>query len=162
MGKKTYMIEIDQDLWNLLKSRAEPLEDTAMSVLRRLLLDKDSSVPGRRRRPAEPPTGSAAMPELSRATPNALAEILEVVYLVVGSGYSRKEATHEVARRREITYQSVLDKYSRQLQLKTLQFERLLDRARLPELKNALLRRFDADHPTINAFFKSLGISGHD
>jgi len=135
-------IEIDEEVFAFLKSQAEPLVDDANKVLRRLLLVNQ---------PQRAHTSLVLKPELQDGRPNippgtpmALREILEVVHRVRRSGSSRRDATRYVARELNITLQSVLDKYTRQLGLTASQFDRLLDGAQVAELRSLLKQKFHA------------------
>ena len=84
---QTYKIEIDEKIWNYLKSKAEPFEDTPNSVLNRILLGGELSRLNEvnRKTPVSIPTG---FPD---ADPKALAQILEVIHEVKKSGRNRRE-----------------------------------------------------------------------
>jgi len=77
-------------------------------------------------------------------TPMALREILEVVHQVRTSSRRSSDATNHVARKFGVTPQTIIDKYTRQLGLTASQFDRLLDRDQLPQLKSLLKERFRA------------------
>jgi hypothetical protein len=81
----------------------------------------------------------------------ALREILEVVQHVRNSGSTRRDATRYVAGRLNITIQSVLDKYTRQLGLTASRFDRLLETANVGELKSLLKQKFQAHGDLIDA-----------
>lgn len=135
-------IEIDQDVFDLLKSKAEPFADTPNTVLRRLLLGRAS--------PENLGPATASLPSLSKlefptGTPATLQEILSVVYLM-DAGQSRQQATQITASRYGITAQSVIDKYTRQLRLTAAEFDGYVNengRDRLFELLRKRVRGYD-------------------
>ena len=136
------MIEVDDEVFNYLKSKAEPLVDTSNTVLRRELLG--SRIGRTQRVPRTTSNAHDGGPNIPAGTPMALREILEVVHCVRNSGSARTDATHNVARKLGITPQSVIDKYTRQLGLTASQFDRLLDRDKLAELRTMLKQRFQS------------------
>lgn len=155
MIMRYYKIEIDAEVMQFLKTHAEPFEDiNPNSVLRKLFLRNKN-------RPGGQPSASAqnedsGLPQFSGSIPNALEQIMEVIFLVTKRHYSRNEATNLVARKRTITTQSVIDKYCRQLGKKAHDIDILLDVDRLNELLQLLKRKFPAHHQVIHQFFQSL------
>ena len=146
---QTYKIEIDEKVWNYLKSKAEPFEDTPNSVLNRILLGGEMSHPDQANRngiPTNFPDG----------VPKALAQILEVIYEVKKSGRNRSEATNLVAQRRNTAPQTIIDKYCRQLGKRAYEIDRLLEDQNIGELKALLERKFVNYRELINSFFASL------
>lgn len=130
----THQVEVDDEIFTLVKNHAEPLVDNFNSSLRRLLqLDI---------KPGEASTAITDPPVFPGGTPKALRQIIEVVLLVQDGSYSRSIATQIVAKRYRVATQTVLDKYARQLGLTTHQFDRLLDQADLRELKQLLKSKF--------------------
>ncbi len=145
---RMHTIEVDNEVFAYLKSEAEPLVDDANKVLRRLLL-KDR--PNGRQSPITSiSNGHDGPPKIPAGTPMALREVLEVVQHVRNSGSTRRDATRYVAGRLNITIQSVLDKYTRQLGLTASQFDRLLDAGNVGELKSLLKRKFRAHGEVID------------
>ena len=67
-----------------------------------------------------------------------------MVHLMHTSGRTRSDATNYIARKLGVTPQTIIDKYTRQLGLTASQFDRLLDRDQLPQLKSLLKERFRA------------------
>src|SRR5208337_1098086 len=133
---KTYEITVDEEIWNFLKSHAIPFEDTPNSVLRNFLLGI-SGGPSQKK-----PQGHEDFPTFSVAVPKALAEILEVIYLVKKGGYTRTGATNKVAKERARAPQTVIDKYCRQLNKKAFEIDHLLEDDKLDEFKSLLERKF--------------------
>jgi hypothetical protein len=89
-------------------------------------------------------------------TPAALQQILWVTYLVRENGRPRSDATADVARILRVTPQTVLDKYSRQLGLTAMAFDRLLHDAGLRDLRSLLLQKFAGHEETIRQFLSGL------
>ena len=149
---QTYRIEIDEKVWNYLKSKAEPFEDTPNSVLKRILLGGQlSGLHGVNRK-----TTVGTPPSFPDGVPKALAQILEVIYEVKKSGRSRREATNLVAQRRNTAPQTVIDKYCRQLGKRAYEIDRLLEDQNFGELRALLERKFVNHRDLINSFFASL------
>jgi negative regulator of replication initiation len=149
---QTYKIEIDEKVWNYLKSKAEPFEDTPNSVLNRLLFRSQlSEVHGINKQAA-----ITTPPSFSDGVPKALAQILEVIYEMKKSGRNRREATNLVARRRNTAPQTVIDKYCRQLGRRAYEIDRLLEDQNLREFRALLERKFVNHRDLIDSFFNSL------
>ena len=133
-------IGVDEEVYAYLKKRGETFEDTPNSVLRRELLGSESAgwkgsknVIGR---------DASVVPELPTGIPKGLRQILEVVYLVQIAGQTRSEATHLVARNYRIAPNTVIDKYCRQLGLEAFEFDALLERDSLEDLKTVLKKKY--------------------
>src|SRR5271169_4887680 len=110
-----YKIDVDDSVWKFLKKHAEPFEDTPNTVLRRILLgaDDNGQVPGIRTMHLV--TLEGKLPDFPRGVPQALAQILEVIYGVHKIGISRMQATNLAAQKRQTAPQTIIDKYCRQL-----------------------------------------------
>lgn len=147
---KTYEITVDEDIWNFLKSHAIPLEDTPNSVLRKFLLGNSGGAPPKKQEQGED------FPTFSIGVPKALAQILEVIYLVKKRGYTRTDATNKVADNRSTASQTVLDKYCRQLNKKAFEIDHLLEDQKLDEFRLLLERKFINHGNVIRDFFNSL------
>jgi hypothetical protein len=145
-----HTIEIDDDLFQLLKKHAEPFSDTPNSVLRKLLLPL-GQMPLTRNSENDS-GGNAVLPVIPKGTPEALRQVLEVSYLVRRGTRSRTDATRYVAGLRGVAPQTVLDKYCRQLGLTAPEFDRLLDQSGATELKRLLLGKF----PTYRALISGI------
>ncbi|MFO0753518.1 MAG: hypothetical protein U0411_09375 [Thermodesulfovibrionales bacterium] len=146
---QTYRIEIDEKVWNYLKSKAEPFEDTPNSVLNRILLKEEVSRPNQA-------NGNRISTSFSDDIPKALAQILEVIYEVKKSGRNRSEATNLTAQRWNTTPQTIIDKYCRQLGKKAYEIDRLLKDQNLGEFRAVLERKFVNHRELIDSFFASL------
>ncbi len=142
-----HKIEIDDEIMDLLKKHAEPFHDTPNSVLRKLLLGSG---------PISKTSGTATVnDELiinDNSVPAALQHILEVFHLILKCGYTRSEATQRVAKRRNLTPQTIIDKYCRQLNKKAYEIDRMLA-TNLPELKSILISRFPMHSSIIASVF---------
>lgn len=149
---KHYSIEVDQKVWDYLKSKAEPFEDTPNSVLHRILFG-DQAVANRATDNKQP---NIAVLNLPSNTPRALAQILEVIYEVKKRGRSRNEATNIVAERRRTAPQTVIDKYCRQLGKRAYDIDRLLLDQNLDEFRVLLESRFTSHCDLVSSFFNSL------
>lgn len=134
---RTHQVEVDDEVFAFVKSHAEPLVDTFNTSLRRLLLKK-SEQPTR----TNAPQAAAGGPAFPGGTPQALRQIIEVAFLVIGGAYTRQSATQAVAKRYQVATQTVLDKYCRQLGLTANQFDRLLEQSGRKELKQLLRTKF--------------------
>lgn len=138
-------IQVDDEVFRFLKRHAEPLVDTPNTVLRRLLLNRDAAEPGPRSSPspdAGRSTGASSVFRPRLGMPASLEQILEVADLVIRGSRDRLDATHDVARRRGVAFQTVLDKYTRQLGIDTARFDLLLSKDGHEELRRLLLHRF--------------------
>jgi len=145
---KMYKIEIDEEVYNFLKKKAEPFVDTnPNSVLRRLLLSNSKT--NKRDKPK-------VLPEFPASVPHALAETLEMIILVKKEGFNRVEATHKVADIRRISTQAVLDKYCRQLNKRAYEVDELLTTANLDKFKALLIRKYPYHKATIEGIFSDI------
>ncbi|HJX68601.1 MAG TPA: hypothetical protein VJ406_00035 [Dehalococcoidia bacterium] len=145
---KMYKIEIDEEVYNLLKEKAEPFVDIdPNSVLRRLLLNNSKT------NKADKPN---VLPEFPASVPHALAETLEMIILVKKEGCSRVEATHKVADIRRISTQAVLDKYCRQLNKRAYEIDELLTTAKLDEFKALLVTKYPYHKATVERIFDDI------
>lgn len=149
---QTYKIEIDEKVWNYLKAKAEPFDDTPNSVLNRLLFGVQSS----ELHGANKQSTITNLPTFSDDVPKALAQILEVVYAIKRLNLNRREATKLVARKRNKDYQTIIDKYCRQLGMRAYEIDRFLEDKNLEEFRALLKRKFVNHLDLIDSFFKSL------
>jgi hypothetical protein len=148
---RMHTIDIDQEVLDYLKSKAEPFTDTPNDVLRRLLFGKTSSenLAQFKTRKAE----SHNLPPVPAGTPKALEHILQVVYMTHFSGVPRSKATKDVAKMHGgIAPQTVLDKYCRQLNLKASEFDRLVAEPGLSDLKEILYGKFNGHREIIDNY----------
>jgi hypothetical protein len=149
-------VEVDNDVFQFVKTHAEPLVDTFNSALRCLLPMSDTQTQKNHvveRDPGQTDT-AGALPSVPRHLPQALKHILEVVRLVRGGAYTRTTATQYVARQYKVFPQTVLDKYCRQLSLTAAQFDRLLEEPGLGELRKKLKGRFSGHAQAIDEVLK--------
>ena len=139
---RMHQIEVDDEVFSYLQRKAQPFLDTPNTVLRRELPLRQAP-----RASGNTPLGVERTPDplsIPAGTPRALREILEVVHLMYTSGRTRSDATNYIARKLGVTPQTIIDKYTRQLGLTASQFDRLLDRDQLSQLKSLLKERFRA------------------
>jgi len=147
-----YKIEVDEKVWNYLKSKAEPFEDTPNTVLNRIIFGtttKDESTT------KHIDTKDSDL-DLPKRIPRALSQILEVIYEIKNFNRSRTEATNIVARRRGTAPQTIIDKYCRQLSKKAYEIDELLQEENLEGFKNLLLNKFGKNQNVIKSFFNDL------
>jgi negative regulator of replication initiation len=138
-----FQVEVDEEVFQFIKGHAEPLVDTFNSTLRRFL--PISGMKG----PSVSPFGdddsrsntSNLLHSLPKHTPQALRQILEIVHLVQ-KGHGRSDATRYVSRQHNIAPQTVIDKYTRQLNITASDFDKLLDQTNLVDLREILYRKF--------------------
>lgn len=139
---KFHKVEVDEDVFQFVKSHAEPLVDTFNSALRRLLLGTGLKPDKSNKKDLEPTKNEGFLPIFPAQTPQALRHTLEVAYLVRSGAYDRSNATQFVAKQHAVFPQTVLDKYCRQLNLKAREFDRLLEQPGLIDLKQILKSKF--------------------
>jgi hypothetical protein len=151
---KWHMLEVDEIIWNYLQQHAEPLTDTANSVLHRLLFNTSSQTSPEYR--IQSRTKPLVKPPSFSGMPKALTQILEVVYEVVKMGRTRSAATKVVSRRHGTATQTILDKYCRQLSMKAHEFDELLMESGLHSLIGILKERFPRHNDYIDSFLDSL------
>ena len=140
-----HQVEVDDEVFQFVKGKAEPLVDTFNSALKRVLPLNGHSVGFTHSSGfAQDATAKSPsiLPPFSGGTPQALRQILEVAHLVRGGAYTRTAATSFVAKQHKVFPQTVLDKYCRQLGLTAGDFDRLLEPADAAELRNLLKSRF--------------------
>jgi len=138
-----HKIEVDDDVYRYLKSKAEPFVDTPNIVLRRELLGDNGS---------QSANSAQRMLHLPSSMPRALEQILQVIHLTKVEGYTRLEATHAIAHNLKVEIQTVTDKYTRQLGITAGKFDRLLAEPNLSELTKRLSDRFKGYESTIKQF----------
>ena len=147
-----HTIEIDERVWNYLKSKAIPFEDTPNSVLNRILFG-EGNFP---RLSGNDSSKNHSAPRLPDGTPKSLAQILEVLYEIKNIGLTRSQATNIVAQRRRTSPQTIIDKYCRQLNKRAYEIDRLLQEKDLRKFKLLLENKFTNHRDVINSFFKAL------
>ena len=155
-----FSIEVDEEVFAYLQSKATALVDTPNTVLRRELVGR-----GQRTATSADPTAvpqnprlivASGLPNMPFGTPVALQQILWVVYLVKTNGRPRSEATADVARFARVTPQTVSDKYGRQLGLTADRFDLLLQEPSLSQVEQLLKEKFSGHAPMIERFLRSL------
>ena len=212
---KYYRIEVDERIWNYLKTLAEPFVDTPNSVLTRLLFqpaanhdnlsmkihegkvdvsnntsiekhNSHSHIAANRNTQisfvsqitsvdeltdqitsvdelTDHSIQASVTPKISSAQniyssiPLGLSQILDVVQEVKVNGHTRKDATQIVAQKRGTSPLTIMDKYCRQLNKTSREFDELLTKENgLQELKALLIDRFQNYSSIINDFFQPL------
>lgn len=146
-------IEIDNDVYHFLQSKAVAFQDTPNSVLRRLLIDKDNNIPTK-----SSSANALSLPKFSYSIPSALQQILELVFLIKVRNMARDEATSYIAKNRDIAYQSVIDKYCRQLSLTANEVDDML-RTNINKFKEAISKKHYKYSKFIDDFFVKYIIS---
>ena len=147
----TYEIKVDEEVWSFLKKHAEPFVDTPNSVLRKFLFGNNNGKKNSNIEDIE-----EKFPAFPGGVPKALAQILEVIYLVKKRGYTRTDATKLVAEKRKTAPQTVIDKYCRQLNKKAFEIDQLLQGSHLIEFQSLLEKKFVHHRDVIKDFFNSL------
>lgn len=147
---KMYQIEVDDEVYDFLKSHAEPFKDTPNSVLRRFLPLINNRVE------IQDNNARKVLPQFPDSVPNALAQVLEMVILVKNEGLNRVQATHKVAELRGITNQAVIDKYCRQLGKRAYEVDELLMTQNLNEFKTLLTDEFPYHSKLIESTFNEI------
>jgi len=140
---KYYRIEVDKKVWNYLKGKAEPFEDTPNAVLNRLLFGEYDQT-------------NEQIPVFPEGTPKGLEQILEVLFEIRKLGRTRSEATNNVACRRNTPPQTVSGKYCRELGKKAYEIDHLLQEPDLSGFKSLLENKFVHHRDLINSFFETL------
>jgi hypothetical protein len=155
---RLHTIEVDDEVFRHLQSQAQPLLDTPNTVLRRLLLGAlaPTGQAHTGRAPSIKPEAATQLPAMPFGTPAALQQILWVTYLVRENGRPRPDATTDVARFLRVRPQTVFDKYSRQLGLTAVAFDRLLRDTELTALRSLLLQKFPGHEEAIRQFLSGL------
>lgn len=141
---RIHQIEIDHEVFTFLKAKAEAFVDTPNDVLRRELLKKNS------KSSSSQPISN--LPEVAADTPQALAQILHVAYLVRVRNLDRIEATEHIAREHGVKKQTVIDKYTRQIKMKAADFDKLLYQPDPKDLKNLLKHKFRNQNDLIECY----------
>ncbi|MCI0696072.1 hypothetical protein L0337_29240 [candidate division KSB1 bacterium] len=157
-----HKIEVDNQVFQVIKSHAEPFIDTPNTVLRRLLLADKILRSQEEKYEDKLESSTALLPSFPKSAPSALVQILEVIWLIKKKGYERTEATNIVARTRAIAPQTVIDKYCRQLGRRADEIDRLLESASLDEFETLLGGNFSQYLAIIREFFRNLQPSSSD
>ena len=153
---KYHTIEIDEEVWGLLQKKAKPFVDSPNTVLRTVLrrellgkenyqvINKNLNIP------------FTSFFQVPYKIPAALEQTLRMIYLVKHGGFSRNDATNNIAKELRIRQQSVIDKYCRQLNKKAYEVDRLLSQNNFSELKSILIKKFTNFSNDIDDFFRKL------
>lgn len=154
-----HQVQVDDEVFELVKASARPLEDTFNTALKRILLPNVNEGPARvRNEMTNNNHVCVTIPSFPVGTPQALQQILSVVYLVRKLGHSRTKATQIVARRLNVAPQTVQDKYCRQLQISSADFDKILHQDTMNNLRDVLNEKFTQNseliEETINAYRK--------
>jgi len=145
---KMYTIEIDEKIWNYLKTHAEPFIDTPNSVLNKIIFGSSQNTT----------QSFSLVPSFMNNVPKALSQILEVIFEVRKYGRSRTDATNKIAQKRGTAPQTIIDKYCRQLGKKAYEIDRLLQEPDLNQFRLILERKFIHHKDVIDSFFRSLDL----
>jgi negative regulator of replication initiation len=146
---KMYKIEVDEEVYRYLQKKAEPFVDTVNSTIRReLSLGPTASVARGESR--------LEFPDIPKRIPDGLGDILKVTHLVKKYSIDRIEATREVAKRRNIMYPTVADKYARQLGKSAHDIDTMLDEPGFLQLKRTLKEKYHRYSDYIDEFFNVL------
>ena len=152
-----HKIEVDEEILEYLKRHVEDFGETPNSVLRKLLLSsKPEAKPKTNSLPSKADESAKMLPDLPNDIPKALEHTLQMIYLVRRTHYNRTEATHLVAQRHRVDYQTIIDKYCRQLGLKAYEMDRLLESSSLHELVTLLIKKYPRHRETIKRTFRDL------
>jgi hypothetical protein len=138
-------IEVDSEVFEYLRSKVRDFNESPNSVLRReLRIEALAPRPGRPVRSEARSASSATVSDLGLplGAPEALRQIIEVALLVRRDKLDRVSATVRVAERHRVTRETVGDKYGRQLELTTREFDELLAESSLNGLRNLLSAKF--------------------
>jgi hypothetical protein len=144
-------IEIDQDILDYLRSRVQDFGETPNSVLRRELglASHAERTPAKLARNSSTPSTADAPTLTSFGAPEALRQILRVVWLVRVEGLDRIQATVRAADEFGVERTTIADKYGRQLGLDVPRFDRLIGEPDLSELRRLLLSKFSDHRPDV-------------
>lgn len=135
-----HQVKVDNDVFEYVKKHAEPLVDDFNSALKKLLQIYPT---GELEAPllVQEKKAHYSIKEIPAGTPQALVQILKVAQLVF-NGQARNQATQSVAREHNVTPQTVIDKYTRQLKISASRFDWLLAQPDRIELRNLLKKIF--------------------
>jgi hypothetical protein len=146
-------IEIDGDVFAFLRSKVRNFNETPNSVLRRELgLDKTPVA-------VESRSSPSLLVLIPKSAPAALEQIMEVVQLVRVQGMDRVSATLRVAERLKVARETVGDKYGRQMDLSTQEFDALLREKDLGRLRAKLIQKFPRYEGVIVEAIKAVAVS---
>jgi hypothetical protein len=149
---KTYQIEVDEEIYRYLQNKVEDVfKDNPNSVLRKLLLSKQTvGFNGSDKKTI------TELPDFPKGIPDALIQLLEVIYLVIKLREDRTMAVKKVAQKHGVEIPTVADKYIRGLNQKTNKFDMILNQSDHNELERILKDKFSDYQEVIGDFFKNL------
>lgn len=111
-------------------------------------------------RPQKKTTGSSqGLPiivNVPEDIPMALTHALQVIHMVKKNGFSRVNATIEVAKKWNIARQTIQDKYCRQLGVSSVEIDNLLKKSDTTELKAVLKNKYPEYQRYLDSFFSKL------
>jgi negative regulator of replication initiation len=148
-----HTVQVDDEVFSFVQKHAAPLVDTFNSALRRQL-----PITGRGTGAAAPSTDDVGY-EPPTGTPQALSQILKVMRRMHVLGESRKEATKQVANSLGVAVQTVIDKYTRQLGINAVWFDRLLIPSNRGDLRKLLQSKFPEHAGAIDEFLTGSALS---
>ncbi len=135
-----HQVEVDQEVFEYIQKHAVPLVDNFNTALKKLLHISKANTQIHTSEIKEK-SAQYHTREIPAGTPQALVQILKVSLLVL-RGTSRHEATRKIANEHNVTPQTVIDKYTRQLKITASGFDWLLDQPDRIELKQLLKYTF--------------------
>lgn len=144
---RMHQIEVDEEVYNLLKQKAEPFKnppDTPNGVLRKLLFAKREITERDR----------ASISQFPSIHSEALNQTLQMIVLVKKGKLSRVEAAHQIAKDRGVRYQTVISKYTTQLGKDAEEIDYLLMDNNLGEFQSLLKDKFPRYAESIEKVFK--------
>lgn len=156
-----HKVEVDDEVFAFVQKHAEPLVDSFNSALRRVLASGQTMVSRTRAVSASSPITAIGGHGASLGMPQALGQTLDVMRLVLSGRASRRGATQQVARERGVALQTVIDKYTRQLGLTAVQFDRLLLPERWEELRKLLHSKFPEHVDEVDQVV-GIGVAGQE
>jgi negative regulator of replication initiation len=141
-----FKIEIDEDVYKYIESKAVPFIDKdPNSVLRKLLLPQKANVNNNEKPVVE-------LQKIPNGIPDGLRQILQVIAFIK-QGNNRVEATKKVALLHGIANSTVVDKYDRQLGKKALEVDELLREPGFLQFQTLLKQKFNGYSQKIDEFF---------
>ena len=145
---KMFKIEVDEEVYRFIESKAVPFVDKdANSVLRKLLLKQRVIT-----------DNTEAIIELNKypkGIPDGLKQVLQVIDLVK-QGETRVDATRKIAALNDIEYSTVVDKYARQLGKRVFEINEMLHESGYYQIKTLLKTKFSIYTDKIEDFFNKL------
>lgn len=144
-------IKIDNEVYEFLKSNAEPFHDTPNSVLHKLLLGQNNEETSIEQKERLIDSG-IQLPLLKNGTNMSVKQILLVAYLVVEKEYLRTVAKNYVADYLGVTKETIHDKYTRGLGLTPQKVDQYLTKNKIQDLLEILIKKYPNQKYFINDF----------